>query len=485
MLAHLLVAIASLLISPLSSVHIQHDQPLVQQLGDKITHPSGLVAQWIPSKHDGKMIQRFSHIKYPSYSLDVSAPKLCDPMVKQYSGYLNVEDDKHFFFWFFESRHKPASDPLLLWLNGGPGCSSLTGLFMELGPCSVDETGNHTIPNKYSWNSQANTIFLDQPANVGYSHGKSERTSDAAAVDVFVFIQLFLDAFHKYQNLPFHVFGESYGGHYVPAIGKVFRERRGEEGTIPVALESIGIGNGLVDPLVQYKYYPEMACNSTYEPVLPQSDCDAMRSSYPTCAQLISPCYRFSSAFTCVPAGIYCNNRIVGPYQKSGRNPYDVRKNCEGNDLCYPILTAITTYLNQPEVMAELGVQVEEYKSCNMEVNQQFFLAGDYMRPYHKEIPPLLADGVKVLVYAGDADFICNWYGNKAWALELEWSGKDSFQQEPDHDYHVDGKHVGEVRQGLGLVFLRMFEAGHMMPYDQPEASLDMINRWLQGKGFY
>jgi cathepsin A (carboxypeptidase C) len=430
-------------------------------------------------------MQRISHVKFPNYSIDVTQPKLCDPSVKQVSGYLNVDADKHFFFWFFESRHTPASDPLLLWLNGGPGCSSLTGLFMELGPCSVDDTGNHTIHNPHSWNNRANIIFLDQPANVGFSYGAGTKTSDAAAGDVFVFLQLFLEAFQQYQGLPFHVFGESYGGHYVPAIGRVFRDRGREEDMIPIFLESVGIGNGLVDPLVQYKYYPDMACNSTYEPVLPESECSAMRNAYPTCAQLISPCYRFPNAFTCVPASIYCNQRVVGPYQKSGRNPYDVRKNCEGNDLCYPILSAIETYLNRPDVMAELGVQVDEYKSCNMQVNQDFFMAGDWMRPYHKEVAPLLAEGVKVLVYAGDADFICNWYGNKAWSLELEWMGKEHFNKEPDHDYLVKGKKVGEVRQGLGLVFLRMLEAGHMMPYDQPEASLDMINRWLSGKGFY
>jgi cathepsin A (carboxypeptidase C) len=75
---------------------------------------------------------------------------------------LDVGEEKHFFFWFFESRSEPDKDPLVLWLNGGPGCSSMTGLMMELGPCRVNPGGNGTTLNQASWNNQANTIFLDQ-----------------------------------------------------------------------------------------------------------------------------------------------------------------------------------------------------------------------------------------------------------------------------------------------------------------------------------
>lgn len=107
---------------------------------------------------------------FPRYSLRVSEQQqLCDPNVKQVSGYLDVDNEKHFYFWFFESRSKPATDPLLLWLNGGPGCSSFTGLLMELGPCRVDEGGKGTTLNPHSWNSRANIIFLDQVRHFNFS----------------------------------------------------------------------------------------------------------------------------------------------------------------------------------------------------------------------------------------------------------------------------------------------------------------------------
>ncbi len=187
----------------------------------------------------------------------------------QIVGYLDVDEDKHFFFWFFESRTDPAKDPLVLWLNGGPGCSSMTGLLMELGPCRVNPGGNGTTHNEHSWNNHANLIFLDQPVNAGfsYSKGKQVASSDDAAEDVYAFLQLFLSKYPQYAQLDFHVTGESYAGHYIPAIGKAISEHNSvidpdTKDAVKVNLKSLAIGNGLTDPLNQYEWYPTMACES-------------------------------------------------------------------------------------------------------------------------------------------------------------------------------------------------------------------------------
>jgi cathepsin A (carboxypeptidase C) len=94
-----------------------------------------------------------------------------------------------------------------------------------------------------------------------------------------------------------------------------------------------------------------------------------------------------------------------------------------------------------------------------------FLLAGDWMHPYVKYVAPLLEDGIKVLIYAGDADYICNWIGNKAWTMELEWSGKDKFNKAKDITWtsHKTGVAAGEWRMAGNLAFLRVYEAGHMV----------------------
>ncbi|KAJ2306329.1 hypothetical protein IWW55_001508, partial [Coemansia sp. RSA 2706] len=358
----------------------------------------------------------------PNYQLRIKQPKLCDTNTTQYSGYLDTDEDRHFFFWFFEARNAKREDaPIVLWMNGGPGCSSFTGLLMELGPCRVDKGGKSASPHEFGWNDQAHVIFLDQPLNVGYSYGKDVFNSMAAGKDVYNFLQLFYHSFPEYAQSELSVFGESYGGHYVPAAAKAIHEANLELaelqslGALSTAerqkrvlpLTSIGIGNGLTDPLVQYKYYSQMACNSTYAPVLRQEQCDQMDRTYPTCARLIEACYKWQNSIACYPAEMYCNQMLIN-YQRSGANPYDVRIPCEGGNLCYPIMADIDAYLNNPEVQKELGSDVSKFESCSQSVYTGFMLSGDWMKPYHREIPALLADGIRVLIYAGDADFICN-----------------------------------------------------------------------------
>ncbi|KAJ1946056.1 hypothetical protein FBU59_002132 [Linderina macrospora] len=434
----------------------------------------------------------------PNYQLRVKNPGLCDTSVTQYSGYLDTAEDRHFYFWFFEARKVKREDaPIILWLNGGPGCSSFTGLLMELGPCRVTKGGNSTDYNPFGWNDRAHIIFLDQPTNVGFSYGKDVFSSIAAGKDINALLQLFYKSFPEYANSELHVFGESYGGHYVPAVAKAIHEANteleqkrslslltvSEEEQRRLPLASIGIGNGIVNPLVQFKSFSTMACNSTYPPVLDQKTCDKMDADYPTCARLLKECYKWGTTDKCTAATNFCYPTIKGPYMDTGRNPYDVRRYCIGNGLCYEIEDDIDTYLNNPAIQRALGAEVAHFESCSDKVGTGFSLSGDHSKPFHLYIPPLLADNIRVLIYAGDADFTCNWYGNKAWSLDLEWLGKAEFNAASDRAWLVEGKDAGEVRTHGNFTFLRVFGAGHMVPYDKPKESLDMVNRWLAGTG--
>lgn len=421
--------------------------------------------------------------KFPDHKLRVKSPYgLGVDTVKQYTGYLDVgdetEDDKHFFFWFFESRNDPQNDPVVLWLNGGPGCSSMTGLFFELGPSSIDAQLK-PVYNPYAWNSNASVLFLDQPVNVGNSYSSKPVTStEAAGKDVYALLSLFFEQFPEYSTQPFHISGESYAGHYIPGFAtEIIRQENRD-----FNLSSVLIGNGITNSLVQYQAYEWMACGKGgYPAVISDSECKSLASIYPRCAALTQICYDNPTALRCIPASIYCE-QLMQPYQKTGLNVYDIRVPCGDQALCYEELNYVDKYMNLEEVRDAIGSEITgEWISCSSGVGIGFVGTGDHAKPYHPHVAELLNNGIPVLIYAGDKDYICNWLGNRAWVNVLDYNGAEGFAKQPTLDWVVDGFPAGEVKNYEHFTFLRVFDAGHMVPFNQPKNSLDMLNRWISG----
>ncbi|KAJ9611429.1 hypothetical protein H2200_004613 [Cladophialophora chaetospira] len=453
---------------------------------DHIVRGSDVQGVWVEND-DGEQ-ERYLDGKLDTYDLRVKkvdpSELGVDPGVKQYSGYLDDNDnDKHLFYWFFESRNDPKNDPVVLWLNGGPGCSSLTGLFLELGPSRINEK-LQLVPNPYSWNDNASVIFLDQPVNVGYSYSSSSVSNTiAASKDVYALLTLFFEQFPEYAEQDFHIAGESYAGHYIPVFTSEILSHKKRN----INIKSVLIGNGLTDGYTQYEYYRPMACGDGGWPaVLDPQSCQAMDNALPRCQSLIENCYNSESVWSCVPASIYCNNALLAPYQRTGQNVYDVRGKCkDSSNLCYPELGWISSWLNQKSVMKSLGVEVDGYDSCNFDINRNFLFQGDWMQPFHRLVPGII-EKLPVLIYAGDADFICNWLGNKAWAEALEYPGHKKFAAAELEDLRLDGdgRKIGEVKSHGNFTFMRIHAGGHMVPLDQPEASLEFFNRWLAKEWF-
>ena len=357
----------------------------------------------------------------------------------------------------------------------------MTGLFMELGPASIDKKVK-VVHNDYSWNANASVIFLDQPVNTGYSYSGSSVTSTiAAGKDVYALLTLFFKQFPEYAKQDFHIAGESYAGHYIPVFTSEILSHKKRN----INLKSIMIGNGLTDGYTQYAHYQPMACGGgVWDAVLSESECQSMENALPRCQSLIEGCYNSGSVWSCVPASIYCNNAMMGPYQRTGLNVYDIRGPCEDSDnLCYSEMGWIASFLNKPEVMKAVGAEVDNFDSCNMDVNRGFLFAGDWMQPFHRLVPGIL-EQIPVLIYAGEADFICNYLGNHAWTEALDWPGKEAFNKADMKKLKLGGKgdETGTFKASGNFTFMTIHEAGHMVPYNQPEASLDFLNRWISGE---
>ncbi|KAM0895111.1 hypothetical protein ACQ4PT_024040 [Festuca glaucescens] len=168
----------------------------------------------------------------------------------QYSGYVTVSEEhgRALFYYFVEAPYEASSKPLVLWLNGGPWCSSLgAGAFQELGPFRVNPDGKTLSRNRHAWNNLANVIFLESPAGVGYTSSENSVSGDTrTAVDAYIFLLHWLERFPEYKDRDFFIAGESYSGNYVPQLATVILALH-KLGATSMNLKGIFVGNPLLD----------------------------------------------------------------------------------------------------------------------------------------------------------------------------------------------------------------------------------------------
>jgi cathepsin A (carboxypeptidase C) len=243
----------------------------------------------------------------------------------------------------------------------------------------------------------------------------------------------------------------------------------------------VALGNSMTDPFVQFHFFAKMVWGNSYgvkgiSPALFKT----MLGHSKGCFVAIQECQ--DDTTKCAHARTLCTSVFFSPYVNAGKDIYDVREpHCNVLPYCYDFRAAKAFY-RKPSTRKALGVRPQslEWAVCNFAVNSDF--NSDWMKDFADRLPPLLDAGVKVLVYAGDADYICNWMGNKAWTLGLEWPGKKEFNDASDQKWYnkTDGKKLGEVRTARDLTFVRVYDCGHMVPLEKPALALQMITEWMK-----
>ncbi|CAI9761531.1 unnamed protein product [Fraxinus pennsylvanica] len=397
------------------------------------------------------------------------------------AGYYRLPHTKgaRMFYFFFESRNTMSTDPVVVWLTGGPGCSGSLALFYENGPFHITDDLS-LVWNDFGWDKVSNIIYVDQPTGTGFSYTSDENdiraTSEGAAGDFYDFLQAFFQAHPQYAKNDFYITGESYAGHYIPAFAARIQQGNNNKEGIHINMKGLAIGNGMTDPQIQYKAYTDYALNMK---LITQSDYDSMNESVSECVEAIKICGRSNgSSSACSQAYVECNDIFNNILNIAGDiNYYDIRKTCVGS-LCYDF-SNMENFLNQNSVRQALGVGNIKFVSCSTVVSDAMTM--DWMKNFEVGVPALLENGVKLLIYAGEYDLICNWLGNSRWVDAMVWSGQKDFVSTPSFPFSVDGVEAGLQKSHGQLTFLKVHNAGHMVPMDQPKASLEMLKRWMQG----
>ncbi|KAG2036585.1 Alpha/Beta hydrolase protein [Suillus americanus] len=412
------------------------------------------------------------------------------PNVTQISGYINVGTNMSMWFWFFESRNSPETAPFTLWLNGGPGCSSMIGLFQENGPCLVNADLNSTILNPYSWNSLSNMIYIDQPIGTGFSYGTDTvNSTEAAAPFIWTAFQVLFECqlFSKYASRELIFATESYGGHYGPSFVTYFDERNafiasGEIDAVPVVVSALMINNGWYDPLIQTISFLSFA---TYAPGYGQLQPDDVLKNISDalygldgCVAQEKACYAAGNSThsnkVCLDANNYCADNVFTP-AVGNYDSYDIRQN---SSALFPPEYYVY-YLLREDVMKKIGAQVK-YEECSDAPYEKIANTGDDARTWLPQLSALANSGLKILIWAGDADMNCNWLGGHAAVLAMDWYGNETLHDTPFTNMTINGKPIAAVQNVDNFSFARVYGAGHEVPAFQPQAALEIFSQVIR-----
>lgn len=454
-------------------------------------------------------------------------PGICEQRddIKSISGYVDVSANEHIFFWFFEARNAdPTTAPLTAWINGGPGTSSMVGLFQEMGPCAIDVDGN-VVNNPYSWTNASNLLFIDQPVQTGFSYSTTTPgyvsledgsivvaqdgicpsyngtcgtysdpndligipvSTSAAASAFYATLQGFIGAFPQYAREGFHFATESYGGHYGPVFAEYIEAQNAKRvsTTKTISLETVTIVNGWMNPLIQYAAYYNFTVSpgNTYDYVPYNSS--AASGLFSTiygsggCIDQLKNCVATGTNAVCAAADYFCLNYVENFYDVvTGRDEDDIR---EFQPDAYPSESYVR-YLNNATVQAAIGAFVN-YTEQSVAVAGAFNSTGDDGRldGTTTDVLALVEQGVSVTMIYGDADYNSNWLGGEAVYNSIRVPGSSST---PGYVNILTSDLIvhGQAKQSGAFAFARIYDSGHEVPYYQPLTALAIFERAING----
>lgn len=402
--------------------------------------------------------------------------------VQSYSGFLTVSKkacNSNLFFWFFPAQQSPATAPVVLWLQGGPGGSSLFGLFVEHGPFSVDDNLN-LVERTHTWTATHSVLYVDNPVGTGFSFtGKNEcyaTDQNMVANDLYDALQQFFLLFPQLQKNDFYATGESYAGKYVPAISyKIHTENQLKATKNKINFKGMAIGDGLCDP-VSMTDYGDLLFNIG---LIDERDRDYFKKVGKMVSDAINA-KKYTAAFQLF------DELLNGDL--SGRPSYFYNVTGFKNYFNYALTQLPASfdlypkYVQTPEVRRTIHVGDKTYHDGS---TVEKHLVQDVMKSVKPWIEALISDGrYRVMIYNGQMDIIIGWPLTESFVTSMKWKGAKEYLEARRTQWHVAGELAGYAKQVGNLTVALVRNAGHMVPHDQPLWAFDLINRFTSGKKF-
>uniref|UniRef100_A0A1B6GYX6 Carboxypeptidase n=1 Tax=Cuerna arida TaxID=1464854 RepID=A0A1B6GYX6_9HEMI len=384
--------------------------------------------------------------------------------ITSYSGYFTVNKDceSNIFFWFFPAQQNQESAPVVLFLQGGPGASSIYSLFEENGPLTYKETLGR---RQYSWNVKNNLLFIDQPVGTGYSFtrkGCYAENETVLGAELYSAMVQFYQLFPELGGNKFFISGYSYAGHFIPALGyTIHKNNPGAQ--VKINLSGMMIGNGWMDAIYQndlgsylyqlglvdttgrdvyYDYqrrFLEHMRNKEYEKAL------EIRTAE------VSDVYLKYVGNVSILNYLQDNVIFPTPYEQFIQRP-DIRR---------AIHVGNTNFSFESSIVAE-KMGVDPVLS---------------VKPWVEE----LLESYPIVFYTGQLDIICAYPTVENFENNLNWSGEARFMNSARQKWCVNGKQVGYLKGEHNLYDVMIRNAGHAVPFDQAEWAFILINSITSG----
>ncbi|KAF6762072.1 pheromone-processing carboxypeptidase KEX1 [Ephemerocybe angulata] len=411
-----------------------------------------------------------------------------------YAGHLPAESNAtrlatndvtaHIYFMMVKNRRAADRERVIFWFNGGPGCSSFDGAMMEVGPWRWDgqPAGKESFNVKEGgWEEYATMVFIDQPPGTGFSFTSTNdyaKTIKEVQAHLLEFMRNFYSVFPEYKYADTYMAGESFAGQWIPYFADAVLASN-----LDVPLKGIAIGNGWMDAKRQYLSYLDYAVKMN---LLEENseDWKHVKKSHEKCEAAIEKVKG-------EPMKIHdCASVIMGVINKKtadkdGKrmclNMYDVRYEdtypaCGMN--WPPEMHAITDFLGRPLVVNALHASAHPgaWTECKRDVHRAF-REGEEQSSI--TVLPNVLSKIPVLLFAGDQDLICNYVGIENMIKDLSWNGEKGLGTVQTQTWNVNGSSVGTWVNSRNLTYVKIFNASHMVPFDVPHVTHDMMLRFM------
>nr|XP_023012514.1 venom serine carboxypeptidase-like [Leptinotarsa decemlineata] len=392
--------------------------------------------------------------------------------VKSYAAFLTVDKiyNSNMFFWFFPAKKNYKSAPVLLWLQGGPGASSLYGLFSENGPFIL-KGADKVRHREYTWTHDHSVIYIDNPVGTGFSFtdGGYAQNETKVGEDLYEALKQFFTLFPELQKNDFFVTGESYAGKYLPAIAYTILKKNGND-NVKINLQGLAIGNGLSDPenQLQYgQYLYEIGLIDTHDRQI-FSNLEQQGIKYIQNEQ-------YDKAFNVFDILINgdLTKQTTAFKNATGFDNYFNYLQPKGspNDDIY-----LGQFLQRGEVRKAIHTGNLTYNNGEL-VEQN--LINDVMKPITPWVSEILSK-YRVLIYNGQLDIIVAYPNTVKYLQKLKFSGASKYKTAKRTKWYVGDDLAGYAKTAGNLTEVIVRNSGHMVPVDQPKWALDLITKFTR-----